>query len=91
VVKLSLIKLLRKQFDLFDELRASAASVAQATLKLTVAQRKGSTIPAGDLTLTYTITLPDKTPRARFSVVAEFWNANDTEITTIECQLNLIP
>jgi len=88
-VKLGLIKLLRKQFDLFEELRASSTTVGQATLNMTVAQQKDSVIPAGDFTLTYAITLAKEIPKARFNVTAEFWNTDDADIATIGAQLEL--
>jgi len=87
-VKLGMIKLLRKQFDLFAELRASSTAVGQTTSNMTVAQQKDSIIPAGDFTLTYTTTLPKELPQARFDMVMEFWNADDADITTIKGQLD---
>ncbi|WP_455361824.1 ML domain-containing protein [Streptomyces sp. SYSU K21746] len=89
-VKLGLIKLLRKQFDLFAELRASSTTVGQAAVNMTVDQQKDSTIPAGEFTLTYTFALPKEMPRARFDVSAEFWNADDADIATIGCQLDML-
>lgn len=90
-VKLGLIKLLQKRFDLFAELRADSTTVGSSDGSiLNVAQQKDSVIPAGDFTLTYTLKMPREIPRAKFTISASFWNADDADIATLVGKLDLL-
>jgi hypothetical protein len=91
-VKLGVIRILGTKLDLFAALRADSTTVGSTDGSvLTVAQRKDSTIPAGDFTLTYTLTLPSGVPRATFNVSVYLWNADDADIASVLGRLSLIP
>ncbi|MFE6055599.1 ML domain-containing protein [Kitasatospora sp. NPDC056446] len=84
-VKLGLIKLLTKRYDLFAELRG------EGTLKLTCATSDGkSPIPKGATTLTLTLDLPKETPRAKFAIDVQGYTVDDNELLALKVKVDFM-
>jgi ML domain-containing protein len=68
MVKLGLVKLLMKTFDLEEVLR-----------KMGVA----TPVPAGDFELVHTVTVPKDTPRAKLSISADAYTADEEDLFAV--------
>ncbi|MEV6973045.1 ML domain-containing protein [Kitasatospora sp. NPDC093806] len=78
VVKLGLIKLLTKDYDLLAELRG------EGTLKLSCATSDGkSPIPKGDTTLTLTVDVPREVPRAKLVFDIRGYTVDDDDLLVL--------
>jgi hypothetical protein len=84
-VKLGLIKLLTKQYDLLAELRG------EGDLKLTCDTSDGkSPIPKGDTTLTLTMDLSKETPPAKFRVDIQGYTVDEADLLALKVDVNFM-
>ncbi|GAB7185978.1 hypothetical protein ATKI12_5809 [Kitasatospora sp. Ki12] len=84
-VKLGLIKLLTKQFDLFSELRGEGG------LKLSCSTSDGKNpIPKGDTTLTLTMDLPKETPQAKFGIDVRGYTVDDDDLLALKVKVDFM-
>ena len=79
-VKLGLIKLLQKQFDLFAELRNGSSTEGWSANP----DPAGGPIKPGDLELTVTMQLPREVPQAKFVLNARGYTAADDELAALD-------
>ncbi|MER7758002.1 ML domain-containing protein [Kitasatospora sp. NPDC097643] len=85
-IKLGLIKLLTKRYDLFTQLRGAG------DLKLTCETSDGkSPIPKGDTTLTLTMDFPKEIPRAKFNLTVQGYTADEDDLLSLKAQVNFLP
>ncbi|MEU9045894.1 MULTISPECIES: ML domain-containing protein [unclassified Kitasatospora] len=84
-VKLGLIKVLTKQFDLLAELRG------EGSLKLACDTSDGkSPIPKGDTRLTLTLDLPRETPQAKFNVAVRGFTVDDDDLLALDVKIDFL-
>ncbi|KAG8745929.1 Phosphatidylglycerol/phosphatidylinositol transfer protein [Ceratobasidium sp. 414] len=76
-VKLGLIKLLQKQFDICEEARS-----ANATIQCPIA--------AGEHKVVQTVALPKEIPRAKFSVFARGYSVDDEDLMCVKIDIDFI-
>ncbi|QRW12040.1 Tyrosine-protein kinase [Ceratobasidium sp. AG-Ba] len=76
-VKLGLIKLLQKQFDICEEARN-----ANATIQCPIA--------AGEHKVVQTVALPKEIPRAKFNVLAQGYSADDEDLMCVKITIDFI-
>ncbi|MFF2812337.1 ML domain-containing protein [Streptomyces sp. NPDC058000] len=81
VVKLGLIKLIQKRYDLHEELRQGGAFAL-------VTPAHTSPIPKGDIELRFTPPLPGPTPQAKFSVALRAYTAGDEDLACLDIKLD---
>ncbi|KAG1899139.1 ML domain-containing protein [Suillus fuscotomentosus] len=77
VVKLGLIKLLSKTFDVCDEARN-----ANATIQCPVEE--------GDYTVVETVALPKEIPQAKFTVAVRGYTADEDDMLCLDLQVNFM-
>jgi hypothetical protein len=86
-VKLGLIKLLHKQYDLFEKLRADAAKDGWSlTLETGDA---GEPIRKGDVRLTLAVQLPREIPSARFAIAVRARTVDDDDLAALDFKVDL--
>ncbi|TFY83588.1 hypothetical protein EWM64_g417 [Hericium alpestre] len=76
-VKLGLVKLLSKSFDLCDEARNANVSVQ-------------CPIEKGDYEVTHIVALPNEIPRAKFSVSAQGYTVDDENLFCVNLQVDFM-
>ncbi|KAG6842588.1 Phosphatidylglycerol/phosphatidylinositol transfer protein [Blastosporella zonata] len=76
-VKLGLIKLIHKQFDLCEEARAANASVQ-------------CPVEPGDYEVTHTVALPKEIPQAKFSIDVQGYTANDDDMLCLKLKVDFM-
>ncbi|KAG8688404.1 Phosphatidylglycerol/phosphatidylinositol transfer protein [Ceratobasidium sp. 394] len=76
-VKLGLIKLLKKQFDICEEARSANATIQ-------------CPIGAGDHKVVQTVALPKEIPRAKFNVEARGYSADDEDLMCVKIEIDFI-
>ncbi|KAG8752992.1 Phosphatidylglycerol/phosphatidylinositol transfer protein [Ceratobasidium sp. 428] len=76
-VKLGLIKLLKKQFDICEEARN-----ANATIQCPIA--------AGEHKVVQTVALPKEIPRAKFNVEAQAYTADDEDMMCVKINIDFM-
>jgi hypothetical protein len=90
VIKLGLIKIMSKQYDMFEELRRSTIEGAvDATINVDGWKEGDTSIDAGKLTMTLTAQLPKDTPRAKFKADLSFWNDDEADIAFLRFTLDM--
>ncbi|KAI0319377.1 ML domain-containing protein [Amylostereum chailletii] len=77
VVKLGLIKLLHKEFNLCEEARNANASVSCPVEK-------------GDYTVVQTVTLPKEIPQAKFKVAAKGYTSDDEDLFCVDITVDFM-
>ena len=86
-VKLGLIKLMQKRFDLFEELRGAK------TLGTTWAASPdpaGGPIKPGDLELTIAMPLPKEIPQAKFTLNVRGYTASEDDLATLDLKFDFM-
>ncbi|QRV83309.1 hypothetical protein RhiJN_11325 [Ceratobasidium sp. AG-Ba] len=78
VVKLGLIKLLKKTFDLCEEARSANVSVQ-------------CPVNPGDYTITHTVTLPKEIPQAKFSVDVRGYTVEEDDLLCLHLNADFMP
>ncbi|KAG9080917.1 Phosphatidylglycerol/phosphatidylinositol transfer protein, partial [Ceratobasidium sp. 370] len=76
-VKLGLIKLLKKEFDICQEARS-----ANATIQCPIA--------AGDHKVVQTVALPKEIPRAKFAVLAQGYSVDDADLMCVKIDIDFM-
>jgi len=76
-VKLGLIKLLKKQFDICEEARSANATIQ-------------CPISAGEHKVVHTVALPKEIPRAKFAVEARGYSVNDDDLMCVKINIDFI-
>ncbi|WP_441248276.1 ML domain-containing protein [Kitasatospora sp. McL0602] len=76
VVKVGLIKLLTKRYDLFRKLRGEDTD----GWTLTASRSAGNSIDPGDTELVFTMTVPRETPPAKFGIEVRGFTADDDDL-----------
>ncbi|KAG6845773.1 Phosphatidylglycerol/phosphatidylinositol transfer protein [Tephrocybe sp. NHM501043] len=76
-VKLGLIKLLQKQFDVCDEARKAKASVQ-------------CPVETGNYIVEHTVALPREIPRAKFTVNVQGYTADDDDMLCLDLHVDFI-
>ncbi|RKT18996.1 ML domain-containing protein [Streptomyces sp. 1114.5] len=85
VIKLGLIKLMAKKFDLLAELRG------EGSLQLACSTSDGkSPIPKGPTTLTLTLDLSRETPRAKFSINVRGYTVDDDDLLGLDVKVDFL-
>jgi hypothetical protein len=86
-VKLGLIKLLHKQYDLFEKLRADTAKDGWSlTLETGDA---GEPIRKGDVRMTLAVQLPREIPNARFAIAVRARTVDDDDLAALDFKVDL--
>ncbi|MET9672425.1 ML domain-containing protein [Streptomyces sp. NPDC006482] len=85
-VKLGLIKLLQKRFDLFQELRNGSPDDGWSANP----DPAGGPIKPGDLELTFTLQLPREIPRAKFTLNARGYTAGDDDLAAVDIHVDFL-
>ncbi|KAH7911964.1 ML domain-containing protein [Hygrophoropsis aurantiaca] len=78
VVKLGLIKLLQRRFDVCEEARSANASVQCPVTK-------------GEYTVEHTVALPKEIPRAKFTVGVRGYTADDDDLVCLDLKVDFMP
>ncbi|MEV8017284.1 ML domain-containing protein [Streptomyces sp. NPDC086554] len=81
VIKLGLIKILSKRFDLLEELRRDQFFTL-------VSPASTSPLPKGEIELTFTPPLPNPTPQAKFSVSLRAFTVDDEDLACLDFKLD---
>ncbi|MEV7023445.1 ML domain-containing protein [Kitasatospora sp. NPDC093558] len=88
VIKLGLVKLITRRYDIFAELRGGGAE----GLKLSCDTSNGkSPIPKGNAVLTAVIDLPNEVPRAKFKVEVRAYTVDEGDLAALDFDLDLRP
>ncbi|PFH54549.1 hypothetical protein AMATHDRAFT_44401 [Amanita thiersii Skay4041] len=77
-VKLGLIKLLQKQFDVCDEARRANASVQ-------------CPVQPGSYAVEHTVALPKEIPKAKFMVSVRGFTANEDDMLCLDLKVDFLP
>ncbi|EGN92387.1 hypothetical protein SERLA73DRAFT_191259 [Serpula lacrymans var. lacrymans S7.3] len=77
VVKLGLVKLLSKTFDICEEARGANASIQ-------------CPVDKGDYTVSHTVALPKEIPRAAFKVSVRGYTADDEDMVCLDLKVNFM-
>lgn len=85
-LKLGLIKLLQKRFDLFAELRDSSPTAGWSANP----DPAGGPIKPGDLELTVTMQLPREVPQAKFVLNARGYTAADDDLAGFDLRFDFM-
>ncbi|MFF2081415.1 ML domain-containing protein [Kitasatospora sp. NPDC058162] len=86
-VKLGLIKLLQRRYDLFEELRGGGAE----GLKLSCDTSDGKKpIPTGDTVLTAAIDLPREVPRAKFRLQVRAYTTDEDDLAALDFDVDFL-
>ncbi|MDV5146227.1 ML domain-containing protein [Streptomyces sp. SBC-4] len=85
-VKLGLVKLLQKRFDLLGELRNGPTGGWAAT-----PDPAGGPIKPGKVELTYTMQLQRETPPSKFVVNVRAYTVDDDELASLDFRIDLLP
>ncbi|MEU9198140.1 ML domain-containing protein [Streptomyces hundungensis] len=83
-VKLGLIKMIQKQFDLFTELKN------RSEWTLTADSGSGAPVTPGPVVLTFDGKLPREIPRAQFTVLVRAFTVDDDELATLDFKVNFM-
>ncbi|MFF7989248.1 ML domain-containing protein [Kitasatospora xanthocidica] len=82
-VKLGLVKLLHRRYDLLAELRG------EGSLKLACDTSDGkSPIPRGDMKLTLTLNLSSETPRGKLEVGVRGYTVDDDDLLALKAKVD---
>ncbi|MEU9194617.1 ML domain-containing protein [Streptomyces hundungensis] len=84
VVKLGLIKMFSKRFDLFSELKA------RSEWSLTADSGDGAPVGPGPVTLTFEARLPKEIPQAKFTVDVGAYTAGDDDLAALRLKISFI-
>ncbi|MFJ8477967.1 ML domain-containing protein [Kitasatospora sp. NPDC094011] len=86
-IKLGLVKLLHRRFDLFEELRGGGSEV----LKLSCSTSDGkSPIPAGGTVLTAVIDLAREVPRAKFRLDVRAFTVDEDDLAALKFDVDFM-
>ncbi|WP_030690326.1 ML domain-containing protein [Streptomyces globisporus] len=86
-VKLGLIKLLQKRFDLFEELRNGSPTSGWSVTP----DPAGGPIKPGEIELTYALSpLTREIPRAKFNVTAAAYTADEDDLASLRFQFDFM-
>ncbi|MFI6421315.1 ML domain-containing protein [Streptomyces sp. NPDC050842] len=83
-VKLGLVKLLQKRFDLFQELRDGSPTEGWSASP----DPAGGPIKPGDLELTFTMQLPRETPPAKFHMAVRGYTAAEEDLAALDLKFD---
>ncbi|MDH6130710.1 hypothetical protein P3T37_000077 [Kitasatospora sp. MAA4] len=85
VIKLGLVKLLQRRYDLFEELRGGGVDALK--LSCDTSDGKGP-IPKGRTVLTAVIDLPREIPRAKFMLNVRAFTVNDDDLAALDIKVD---
>ena len=85
VVKLGLVKLLQKRFDLFEELRN------RPEWSLTADSGGGAPLRKGDVVITFDGRLPREIPRAKFTIDVRAYTADEEDLAAVKLNVAFLP
>ena len=84
VVKLGLVKVLTKRYDLFAELKNGSA------WSLTADSGSGAPVKPGPVTLTFNGTLPREIPRAKFNISVRAYTVDDDDLAALNFKVDFM-
>lgn len=88
VVKLGLIKLIERKYDLFAELRGGGAEGLELSCDTSDGKRP---MPKGDTVLTAVIGLPREVPRAKLKLQVRAYTVDDDDLAAVDFDVDFLP
>ncbi|MFD7453330.1 ML domain-containing protein [Kitasatospora sp. NPDC059827] len=86
-VKLGLIKLVQRRFDLFEELRGGGAEALKLSCDTSDGKRP---VPVGRTVLTTVVELPGEVPRAKFKLQVRAYTVADDDLAALDLDVDLL-
>ncbi|MFJ7248127.1 ML domain-containing protein [Kitasatospora sp. NPDC098652] len=87
-IKIGLVKILHRRFDLFEELRGGGSEALR--LSCDTSDGKGP-VPVGGTVLTAAIDLPGDVPRGKFKLQVRACTVDEDDLAALDLDVDLMP